>query len=244
MASRPRPSQCTVNLTGKTVQAVSVGDQMACLVADGKLYCWGYDGVGGGVAIPQAVDPSGVLLGNTVTDVSVGPKGSACVIADGSAYCAQHGTSFAPVTGALSGPTVTAIATGDAYSCLVAGGQAYCWGSNSRGQLGNGTTISTRQPAPVSTSGVLMGRTVQGITVGKEHTCALAEGGVFCWGTTRSGQLGTNISGGTYSAVPVWTAAGHLVAAGPTENCSAREQTVSCWGWGVTKLQRRGSRSP
>lgn len=232
------PAPVQVSLTGKTVQAVSVGDETACLVAEGKLYCWGYAGVGGGVAIPQAVDPSGVLAGKTVTDVSVGPSGSACVIADGSSYCAQQGTSFAPVAGALGG--TTAIAVGDSHSCLVAKGQAYCWGRNSRGQLGNGTTISTTQPKPVSTLAALRGRTVQAITVGKEHTCALAEGGVFCWGDNTLGQLGAQLPGGTYSAVPVWTTPGHLVAAGLTENCSAHEQTVSCWGWGATKMQLKG----
>ena len=230
------PAPVPVRLKGTTVQAVSVGDQTACLVAEGKLYCWGYAGVGGGVAIPAAVDPAGVLAGKTVSEVSVGPKGSACVIADGSAYCAQQGTSFAPVTGALSG--TTAISVADSHSCLVADGQAYCWGNNDRGQLGNGTTISTTQPHPVSATGAFSGRTVQAMTVGEEHTCALAEGGVFCWGDNTFSQLGA--TDGRFSDVPVLTAAGHLVAAGTTENCSAHEQTVSCWGWGVTKLQRKG----
>ena len=224
-----------VALTGKTVQAVSVGDQTACLVAEGNLYCWGYAGVGAGIPIPQEIEPMGVLAGKVVTDVSVGPNGSACVIADGSAYCNLQSANFAPVT---SANTVTAIAVGESHSCLLAGGQAYCWGSNSRGQLGNGTTTPSTQPAPINVTGALSGRTVQGVTVGKEHTCALAEGGVFCWGDNTFDQLGT--ADGSYSAVPVWTGSGHLVAAGPMENCSAREQTVSCWGWGVTKLQRNG----
>lgn len=242
--SSPSPVPVTQSgpLAGKTVQTVSVAEQTACLVAEGQVYCWGYSGVGFGVPIPQPTDPAGVLSGKTVSAVSVGPSGSACVIADGRAYCTGQGTVFAPVTSdALADATVTAIAVGQTHSCLVARGQAYCWGDNSRGQLGTGIPQGD-QLAPVYTGGALAGRTVQSIAVGKEHTCALAEGMIACWGDNSMGQLGTDqpLTGGTYSPVPVATASGYLVAAGMTETCSVTTQTVYCWGWGVTRLNRIG----
>jgi alpha-tubulin suppressor-like RCC1 family protein len=88
----------------------------------------------------------------------------------------------------LSG--ATAIATGEYHSCaLIGDGTARCWGYNSSGQLGDGTTTTrTDRSTPVAVSG-LSGATA--IATGGYHTCALiGDGTARCWGNNSNGQLG------------------------------------------------------
>src|SRR5690242_20437263 len=75
-----------------------------------------------------------------------------------------------------SGPR---IAAGNLHTCQVnEDGTVRCWGDNSFGQLGDGTTISRATPAAVI--GI---NNAVAVIAGIAHTCALlASGGVSCWG--------------------------------------------------------------
>lgn len=161
-------------LTGKTITELEAGPETlyghACVIANGAPYCWGdtmQGGLGnntgntGSTAAPNpvATTVSGVLLGKTVTDISLGSN-STCVIADGKPYCwgynifGQLGNNTTsatatrnPVTvyatGVLSGKTLTAISGSDVSYCAMDTDNAmYCWGRNNYGQLGNNATGS------------------------------------------------------------------------------------------------------
>ena len=201
-------------------------------MADGRAYCWGYNGYGQlgnnsttNSSVPVAVDTSGVLAGKTVTAITAGDIHT-CAVADGKAYCwgdngyGQLGNNSTTALagagggetppGALAGKTVTAITAGDYHTCAVADGKAYCWGDNGYGQLGNNSTTDSSVPVAVNTSGPLAGKTVTAITAGSYHTCAVADGKAYCWGYNADGQLGNNST--TDSTVPV--AVRHLRGAG------------------------------
>src|SRR5450759_3831659 len=99
-----------------------------------------------------------------------------------------------------SGTTVTAIAGGGAHSlALTSSGQVLAWGSNSSGQLGNGTTTQSSTPVAVR---LPSGSTVTAIAGGGSHSLALTSTGqVLAWGYNYNGELGNGTI--TNSSTPV-----------------------------------------
>jgi len=66
------------------------------------------------------------------------------------------------------------------------GNRAYCWGTNSTGELGDGTTHTRLTPFPVA--GGLQFRELSADT---NHTCGVTTGDMaYCWGLNDFGQLG------------------------------------------------------
>ncbi|MCL2449538.1 MAG: hypothetical protein FWD17_11370 [Polyangiaceae bacterium] len=113
----------------------------------------------------------------------------------------NNSTSSSLVPVAVSGLSsgVSAVAVGTSHGCaLTTAGGVQCWGDNSYGELGNNSTSGSLVPVPVS--GLSSG--VSAIAAGYFHTCALTTaGGVQCWGSNSSGQLGNSST--TDSHVPV-----------------------------------------
>jgi alpha-tubulin suppressor-like RCC1 family protein len=83
--------------------------------------------------------------------------------------------------------TVTGpVAAADNATCAQTATGLSCWGDNSFGQLGDGTTTSRPRPTPVK----MIGPGAHPV-VGRAHACALGSGGeVDCWGDNSFGQLG------------------------------------------------------
>ncbi len=163
-------------LTGAT--AISAGGAHACaLLAGGTVACWGWNGYG--------------QLGD---GTSSGPQICANVGSTGSPQCSTTPVAVSGLTGA------TAIAAGYENTCaLLAGGTVACWGDNSIGELGDGTTNGPQtcngginsgacSPTPVAVAGLT---DATAISAGYQYACALLAGGtVACWGWNGYGQVG------------------------------------------------------
>jgi hypothetical protein len=109
------------------------------------------------------------------------------------------------------GTRVTAVSAGERSACGIAGGRLYCWGDNSHGQLGNGSTTSSAWPVAVATSpdagsALPPAAVVTDVTVGDGAACAVADSSVYCWGDNASGRLGDGSLNGSTVPVQVLTA--------------------------------------
>lgn len=251
-------------LSGKTVKILSVGGYHSCVITtDNKIYCWGYntygelgDGTVNNSSVPMSPDISGILAGKTITLLSSGYYQTCTITSDNLTECwgsnlfGQLGTGLSAYnsmplavvnTGVLAGKTISSISSSGVYhTCAIASdNQAYCWGYNVYGQLGNNTTIDAPLPSAVTNTGVLAGKTVKSLTTGNYHTCAIAsDDQAYCWGYNTYSQLGNNST--TNSSVPIAvTNTGALagktvksISAGYYHTCVlASDNLVYCWGY-------------
>lgn len=88
----------------------------------------------------------------------------------------------------VQGRTVTTFATSEAATCAASGGQLFCWGNNSLGQLsigtiGPGTETSVPTMATTAVSFDVLG-------AGDDHFLGIAAGALYSWGDNEDGALG------------------------------------------------------
>ncbi len=123
---------------------------------------------------------------------------------------------------------VTHLASGVSHSCAVIAGQAWCWGSNVGGRLGDGTTDDA--PLPVAVVG--LPGPVEEISCGHEHTCAVVEGQAWCWGRGSAGELGSGVGRDSATPVSVLGLPGLVtrIAAGDRFTCAISANRAWCWG--------------
>jgi alpha-tubulin suppressor-like RCC1 family protein len=128
------------------------------------------------------------------------------------------------------------IAAGEGHTCAILDdGSVSCWGANSDGQLGDGTT--TNRNTPTQTSSLGPDRTAVAITAGRFHTCAiLDDGSVSCWGENLEGRLGDGTT--TDRNTPTQTSSlgtdrtAVAITAGEYHTCAILDDgSVSCWGY-------------
>ena len=137
---------------------------------------------------------------------------------------------------AVAAPAFVQFDRGGGHICgVTSGGQAYCWGSNDQGQLGNGSTVSSA--APVAVAGELRFRHV---TLGRDHTCGVTtDDRAYCWGFNWDGQLGdgTMYPENVKRLSPVPVAGGRRfrqIRAGDQFTCALTPfDAAFCWGYNV-----------
>ncbi len=263
-----------VDVSGLTsgVAAVAAGDAHTCaLTTAGGVKCWGLnvngelgDGQACGIACRSPVDVcadatcatnlggvAAVSAGNFHTCALMKAGGLKCwgfnnggQVGDGSSGNIR--TTPVNVAGLTSG--VAAVAAGGFHTCaLMKAGGLKCWGSNTVGQVGDGTSGNIRStPVDVCATGAsapcvsnpLSG--VAAVSAGAGHTCALmTAGGLKCWGLNNLGRLGDGTTTSRSTPVDVLEAVGGAplsgvaaVSASPFHTCALMTAGgVKCWGW-------------
>lgn len=236
---------------GVEITALAAGYyHVVAMSSDGGLYAWGYNSsgqLGDGTLVTSSVPVVSQLPpGVTYTELFAAGYRSSALGSDGNVYAwgdnreGQIGdgtttSSTTPVAARLP-DGVTAGVLGVGYGFSVATGSdgvVYAWGSNGRGQLGDGTRSTSLLPVAVQTPA---GVTFSAMSSGETHTLATgSDGSTYAWGWNTYGQIGNGAT--TDALVPVLVSApagvtlsafatgfGHSLAIGSDGNTYA-------WGW-------------
>lgn len=228
-----------------TGEQQAAGTNFSCGVnGDGGVSCWGYNTYGqlGDGSTLSHYQPAPVSALDDVKEVAAGGAFACARTSAPRLACWGYNTYGQLGNGSTTtSPTavdVTGLSTGvlrvmasGYYSCaLLASGEARCWGYNTYGQLGNGTTSAS--PTPVAVAG-LSG--ILALALGNNHACALlSSGGVKCWGYNFYGQLGNGLTTNSTTPVDVMgLQSGVLaIAAGTSHTCAlVMGGAVKCWGY-------------
>ena len=238
-----------VDVSGLTsgVAIVSAGGWHSCAILEaGGVRCWGANGygqLGNGSLVNSATPVSVSGISSGVLDICLGGAHTCALMNGGGIKCWGYNSSGQVGDGTLTQRTTpidvtglssdaVAIACGRWHTCaLLDTGAMVCWGGNSEGQIGDGST--TDRTTPVGVTGLSSG--VLAISTSEfTHTCALLDGGgMKCWGDNQTGQLGDGSTDDSTEPVDVTGMASdvYAISAGGYHTCALDDTRVAhCWG--------------
>jgi alpha-tubulin suppressor-like RCC1 family protein len=197
------------------VTSIAAGVDFSCAVHKGGAKCWGSNDTGqlGNGTYESSAEPVALPgLESGVSAVAAGVFHACAVKTNGEVWC--WGENLAGELGDGTGQSIPvpvkvinleagaqSVVVGGSHTCaLTKTGGVKCWGGNSNGQLGDGST--TDRNTPVDVMGLTSG--VVAIAAGGSHTCAVLTGGsVKCWGLNENGQLGNGSNQNSSTPVDV-----------------------------------------
>jgi alpha-tubulin suppressor-like RCC1 family protein len=224
------------------VSEVSAGTNHTCALRRGEVWCWGENLRG------QLGDPANIAAKADKPRVVPGIQDATRVSAGGQHTCATRGDQVWCWGDNLKGQVgeegvgqpvrepqyvagldrVSQLSVGLAHSCVTRFSSPSCWGNNVRGQLGDGTL--TDSAAPTRTSPHLT-RGVVAIAAGHNHTCALLDSALYCWGDNSKNQSGdANITNPIPAPIKGFTEGVTALVTGANHTCAVREGEIWCWG--------------
>ena len=266
-------STSAVNVSGLTaVTYIDAGASHACaVISGGTVKCWGLNANGqlGNGTTTQATTPVAVSGITNAVAVSAGATSTCALLATGQIKCwglntnGQLGNglttqSLVPV--AVTGidgtaAVATSVSVGTSFACaIISGGGARCWGLNTSGQLGNGTTTQSTTPVIVKASAAANLAGVISLSAGATHVCVITTGAPFnsvlCWGANTNGRLGnatTTNSSYPVAAVVTLTAGATVLAAGGSQTLvlapSVALSPLGGFAWGANTNGQLGTGS-
>jgi alpha-tubulin suppressor-like RCC1 family protein len=204
---------------GHVFRSIHPGASHTCAITTANdVYCWGFNGSGqfGNGTTAQGEQPLTLAAGGIKFQALATANAHTCGIGvDGITRCwgrnlegaVGDGTftnrlSPVPVAGTQQFVGVY-VGTNTVYSCgITAAGEAYCWGRNPFGMLGDGTFDNRNVP-----TAVLGGGTYAMIGAGQNTTCGVrTDGSTRCWGPNGAGQYGAGtIHGSNPVPAPAYT---------------------------------------
>jgi alpha-tubulin suppressor-like RCC1 family protein len=212
-----------VGLTGSAITRIDGMDQRHCALMDGAVYCWGLN----------YRSRLGVGLSTSESDNC---KGEPCL------------RTPTQVVGLDSSQNITMLAVGSEHICAARADRIWCWGENELGQIDPQSSDSTKS-TPTVISGVPT--PVDALHAGRNHTCALSGGQIYCWGDDSLSQLGQGeplFGGRTATLVPGLDNIIDL-SLGDGHSCAIQDRTgdgrgdaLLCWGWDSRSQLGIGSR--
>lgn len=208
-------SATPVTVTGLTsASRLDAATFNTCAVTStGSVVCWGASFTGretttlpGGLrAVRVAVGGSHRCALSNAGSVFCWGSNASGQIGNGSTTDVSTPTQVGDFGTGFPAPTALDVAAGDSHTCVVtSAGRVSCWGRNTNGQLGDGTTANRTVPTFVPT---LTGAFE--VEAGNSSTCAFTRnpGDVtnaartWCWGSNLGGELGDGSTTGRTSPV-------------------------------------------
>ncbi len=209
-----RSTPVAVHGGGNRFRQVSAGGGFTCGVTTrSRAYCWGsnFEGQLGDRTRVDHSRPAAVYGDRLFNQVSAGEFHTCGITTQKRAFCwglnkqGQLGIGSLESRRRLRPVAVVgvrqfeAVSAGREHSCGVTASSTFCWGENSVGQLGDGTT--TDRSAPTTVVG---GIQFTGVGTGPAHSCGVSSGGgAYCWGGNAKGELGNGTTDDSRSPVAV-----------------------------------------
>lgn len=196
--SRSRPARVG---DGQDWIDIEAGREYSCGIRQGgSLWCWGNNNLGrlGDGTMEGRVEPVAISPGEVWLSVSAGATHTCGIRADHSLWCwgynyyGQLGdnsgvNALEPKRVAGSQNWATVAVGGEGFTCgLTQASELWCWGRNSEGQVGDGTTTTRQSPRLIGSN-----TDWEQLSAGAAHSCGLRQGGsLWCWGKNAGGALG------------------------------------------------------
>jgi len=184
------------------VDIAASGDHMCARQRTGLVDCWGEGSLGQlGSGYVDSAYPLRVSGLAHVNQLALGEFHSCALRAEGYVSCwglnseGELGdgsyTYYTATPSRVLLDSVDSITAGTRWTCATTNDRvannAFCWGGNTEGELGDGTTTERRLPNQVP----LAEAHVVSMAAGIMHTCAvLSNSTASCWGWNAEGELG------------------------------------------------------
>ncbi len=226
------------------LQLDSSGGHVCAVIAGGQVRCWGDNRagqLGDGTTVDRLVPVAVAGPAGDATDIALGGEHTCALLRSGNLRCwgsnargqlgiPGAGGSTSPVNVVAAGGGIVSVATGSEHTCILKNsGTVLCWGANSNGQLGIGSTVDST--APVTPTGLDHG--VLRLATKGGHTCAvMIDRTIRCWGYNYFGQVGDGTSADRLvpTAVPNVADVDTVTAAGWRTCVLTLQAAVYCWG--------------